>query len=198
MAQYGTLIKTRMWNPYLCNGKQIKSIAFFDPRTAEVLCATHSGWLSIGGSNNDGCSALEEMQFRNRRKPFLNLSEPHQVNDTIYVPVTWLNGFTFEPDSFHSEHANGEKHYGNHVTFECGATSDYSQQFPHLCEVKPRRILIGCYTRVVKTGQSARVQLINEFLKDKQIEINTYPITRLLRLSLEERQEMAKLLTDEF
>lgn len=196
MTTYNKLAKAPMWNPYVINSNKLESFAFYDPSTGIVLCQSRQAWLSVSGSNNDGNNVLEELEFRTRRKPFLNLDEPHVCGGVGYIPVTSLPNFEFNPDSLHSRHEDGQENYGHHITFDCGATSRYAVEkgFTHLTDIKPRTFLVGGYTRTEYTGESGHQRALESFVKEKEIGIRSHELQKLRKLSAEDKRELFELI----
>lgn len=191
MASYYTLAKQGGYNPYFCANRKIEKISFYCPEKGECLMTHNSGWLSTG-CNNDGNSALEGLEYRDRRKPFLNLDEPHCVGDELFVPITALDDVVVEFDAFHTEYRDGERKFGNHITFSYGATRT---EFEHLKEVKPRRNLIGSYTRTEHVGMSKRVEEVHDlFRQTNKMNLSRLDIEKLLKSDINLRSELARLL----
>ena len=166
------------YNPYIYDGSALSNIIIFD--NGEIVGKIGRGWI---GSNNDGNNVLESLEIENRRrKRKLDLSAnvafvmtAHKKDYSnereldLYVPASLLPGFRYLGELLGME-TDKEKYYGLFFEFDFGATSEYSQKFPQLTEVKTRRVMFSRYSRTELTEKGEKVDKIKAILKDAGID----------------------------
>ena len=79
-------------NPYYIAGNQVSDIVIFD-QSGEIVRAGRGWFTGAYGSNNDGNSAVESIEFTRRRKFDRMRKESFFIGDILYIYSGDLPGF---------------------------------------------------------------------------------------------------------
>ena len=172
------LTKQTCLNPYFLEcGPQIEKIHFFGG--GEIIATQNRGWLSIYGGNSSGCSALEAIEYRNKRKADLKADYSFYIGNELYVNINALPGFLFAPGVIELT-TEDATYYGDRVYFECGSTDG---RHAHHETVELRSFMIGGYSKITPTARGRKVSRIVDVFKDAGITLSKYDASKMLKES---------------
>jgi hypothetical protein len=169
----GKLSKQSCFNPYIFDGLAIAHIVIFD--NGQEIGRINRGWI---GSNNDGNNVLEALEIENRRTKrkldvtgntaFVMTAEKKTYSNDreldLYIPASLLPGFEYLGEQLDFK-SDTELHYGKFIQFNFGATSEHAQKYPHVTEIKPRKVMLGSYSRTELTAKGEQEKAIKAILK---------------------------------
>jgi len=169
----------------MIDGAEVNAMHFYDD--SGIVITHKKGWI---GSNNDGNSALESLEFENRRRkrklildgqPFIMRAQSpkswaNAPEVDLYIPVAMLPGFIYHGEQEASAD-DTEVRFGNFITFDYGATKSTHEI---LTEIKPRRFMTGPYTRIERTERGQKLDNLAEFFKAHGIDCPEWKLPKLL------------------
>ncbi len=169
-----SLISQAPFNKFLIKGQDVEEMHFF--AEGRIIVTHARGWI---GDNNHGNTALEAIEFVNKRKVDLNLSRSFFVGSSLYIHTGELPGFIFHGEELASAQELDD-HYGDFITFEYSHTSGTWG-----AEVKARKFMTSYYTRIELTPLGEQVKAITDLLEGalpSRAKLSRYDVEELVKV----------------